>query len=37
MGWLVLVLVVGVYAWALQPLERAGHPVFGPAASGDHP
>jgi cytochrome c oxidase subunit 1 len=25
----VAVLVIGVFAWALQPLERAGHPVFG--------
>jgi cytochrome c oxidase subunit 1 len=30
----VLVLVVGIYAWALQPLERPGHPVFGPATGG---
>jgi cytochrome c oxidase subunit 1 len=34
--WLVLigvaVLVFGVYRWAFQPLERAGHPTFGPAA-----
>ncbi|CAN5281985.1 cytochrome c oxidase subunit I [soil metagenome] len=30
----VVVLLVGVYAWALQPLERAGHPVFGPAGEG---
>jgi cytochrome c oxidase subunit 1 len=31
--WVVLlgvaVLVIGVFAWALQPLERPGHPVFG--------
>jgi cytochrome c oxidase subunit 1 len=26
----VALLVVGVYAWAFQPLERPGHPVFGP-------
>jgi cytochrome c oxidase subunit 1 len=25
----VAVLVIGVFAWALQPLERPGHPVFG--------
>ena len=23
------VLVIGVFAWALQPIERPGHPVFG--------
>jgi cytochrome c oxidase subunit 1 len=36
--WLVLlgaaVLVFGVYRWAFQPLERAGHPSFGPAMEG---
>jgi cytochrome c oxidase subunit 1 len=26
----VALLVVGVYAWAFQPLERPGHPEFGP-------
>jgi len=25
------ILVVAVYAWTLQPLEREGHPTFGPA------
>ena len=25
----VAVLVIGVFAWALQPLERPGHPIFG--------
>ena len=36
--WLVLlgvaVLVYGVYRWAFQPLERLGHPSFGPASTG---
>ncbi|HET6639026.1 MAG TPA: cytochrome c oxidase subunit I [Gemmatimonadota bacterium] len=36
--WLVLigvaVLVFGVYRWAFQPLERLGHPSFGPASTG---
>ena len=36
--WLVLVgvavLVFGVYRWAFQPLERLGHPTFGPAPGG---
>ena len=36
--WLVLigaaVLVFGVYRWAFQPLERLGHPSFGPAETG---
>jgi len=26
------ILVVGVFAWTLQPLERPGHPAFGPGA-----
>ncbi|HUP19973.1 MAG TPA: cytochrome c oxidase subunit I [Gemmatimonadota bacterium] len=26
-------LVTGVFLWAFQPLERPGHPVFGPASS----
>ena len=30
----VLILVVGIYAWAFQPLERPGHPVFGPGGPG---
>jgi cytochrome c oxidase subunit 1 len=25
-----VILVLGVYLWAFQPLERPGHPVFGP-------
>ncbi len=29
----VAILVVGVYLWVFQPLERPGHPVFGPASS----
>jgi cytochrome c oxidase subunit 1 len=37
--WLVFigaaVLVFGVYRWAFQPLERLGHPSFGPARTGD--
>ena len=36
--WLVLlgvaILVYGVYRWAFQPLERLGHPTFGPATGG---
>ena len=36
--WLVLlgvaILVFGVYRWAFQPLERLGHPSFGPASTG---
>jgi cytochrome c oxidase subunit 1 len=36
--WMVLfgaaVLVFCVYRWAFQPMERAGHPTFGPAPSG---
>ncbi|MGH7572852.1 MAG: cytochrome c oxidase subunit I [Gemmatimonadota bacterium] len=26
----VVILVIGVFSWALQPLERPGHPVFEP-------
>ena len=29
----VAILVIAVYLWVFQPLERPGHPVFGPAPS----